>query len=43
MREVQTASTGSYERMGDDIPRIMRLNYSGRRVMLGVRVQFGGN
>jgi TonB-dependent receptor len=43
MREVQTISTGSYERMGDDIPRIMRLNYSGRRVMLGMRVQFGGN
>jgi len=41
-REVQTISTGDYVPFGDGTPRIMRMDYSGRRIMGGVRVQFGG-
>ncbi len=40
-REAQTISTGSYERFADGTPKIMRLQYGGRRIMGGVRVQFG--
>ena len=40
-RESQTVSTGEYVPFGDGSPRIMRLSYGGRRVMAGVRVQFG--
>ncbi|UZK66566.1 TonB-dependent receptor [Sphingomonas sp. M1-B02] len=40
-REAQTVSTGEYVPFGDGTPRILRLNYGGRRIMGGVRVQFG--
>ncbi|NIJ19019.1 TonB-dependent receptor [Sphingomonas naasensis] len=40
-REAQTISTGSYVPFGDGTPRVMRLLYGGRRIMGGVRVQFG--
>ncbi|TFI57643.1 TonB-dependent receptor [Sphingomonas parva] len=41
-REAQTISTGKYVPFGDDTPRLMRLSYGGRRIMGGVRIQFGG-
>lgn len=41
-RESQTISTGEYLRFADDTPRIMRHSYSGRRILGGVRIQFGG-
>lgn len=41
-REVQTTSTGGYENFADGTPKIMRMQYGGRRIMGGVRVQFGG-
>lgn len=41
-REAQTISTGSYLPFEDGTPRIMRLSYGGRRLMGGVRIQFGG-
>jgi TonB-dependent receptor len=40
-REAQTISTGIYEANGDGSPKIMRLSYGGRRIMGGVRIQFG--
>jgi TonB-dependent receptor len=40
-REAQTVSTGGYTDFADGTPKIMRLQYGGRRVMGGVRVQFG--
>lgn len=40
-REAQTVSTGSYVPFEDGSPKIMRLIYGGRRIMTGVRVQFG--
>jgi TonB-dependent receptor len=40
-REAQTASTGGYTDFADGTPKIMRLYYGGRRIMSGVRVQFG--
>ncbi|WP_404336939.1 TonB-dependent receptor [Sphingomonas sp. MMS12-HWE2-04] len=40
-REAQTLSTGSYVRFADGTPRIMRTIYGGRRIMGGVRIQFG--
>ncbi|MBO9624283.1 MAG: TonB-dependent receptor [Sphingomonas sp.] len=41
-REAQTTSTGDYVRFADGTPRVMRMTYSGRRIMGGVKVQFGG-
>lgn len=40
-RESQTVSTGDYLRFADDTPRVMRQSYSGRRILGGVRIQFG--
>jgi TonB-dependent receptor len=40
-REAQTESTGDYIPFADGTKRILRLRYGGRRVMGGVRVQFG--
>lgn len=41
-REVsQTLSTGNYVPFADGTPRVMRISYGGRRIMGGVRVQFG--
>lgn len=40
-REAQTISTGGYTDFADGTPKIMRLQYGGRRVTGGVRVQFG--
>jgi len=40
-REAQTISTGGYTDFADGTPKIMRLIYGGRRIMGGVRVQFG--
>lgn len=40
-REAQTVSTGGYTDFADGTPKIMRLLYGGRRIMGGVRVQFG--
>jgi len=40
-REAQTTSTGIYELNADGQPKIMRLSYGGRRIMGGVRIQFG--
>lgn len=40
-REAATASTGSYVPFADGTPRVMRLSYGGRRIMGGVRIQFG--
>ncbi|WP_029937287.1 TonB-dependent receptor [Sphingomonas sp. UNC305MFCol5.2] len=40
-REAQTISTGSYVPFEDGTPKIMRLSYGGRRIMTGVRLQFG--
>lgn len=41
MREAQTISTGEYIPFADGTPRIMRLSYGGRRILGGVKVQFG--
>lgn len=40
-RESQTKSFGQYQPFGDGSTRIIRSSYSGRRVLGGVRVQFG--
>lgn len=40
-REMQTISTGEYVPFGDGTPRIIRTLYGGRRIMGGVRIQFG--
>lgn len=40
-RQVQTVSTGEYTPFADGSPKIMRMNYGGRRILGGVRVQFG--
>ncbi|MGK6319426.1 TonB-dependent receptor [Sphingomonas sp. DT-204] len=40
-REMQTVSTGDYVPFGDGTPRVMRMSYGGRRIMGGVRIQFG--
>jgi TonB-dependent receptor len=40
-REMQTISTGEYVPFGDGTPKIMRTLYGGRRIMGGVRIQFG--
>lgn len=41
-REVsQTISTGQYVAFADGTPRVMRVSYGGRRIMGGVRIQFG--
>lgn len=40
-REAQTTSTGQYVPFADGTPKIMRLSYGGRRIMTGLRVQFG--
>lgn len=40
-RESQTISTGKYVNFADDTPRIMRLSYGGRRILIGGRAQFG--
>jgi len=40
-REAQTISTGPYINFADGTPRIMRLLYGGRRVLVGARLQFG--
>lgn len=42
-RESQTTSTGDYVPFADGTPRVLRVSYSGRRVLGGVRIQFGGN
>jgi hypothetical protein len=41
-RESQITSTGGYENFAEGAPKIMRMSYGGRRIMGGVRVQFGG-
>jgi TonB-dependent receptor len=41
MREAQTISTGEYIPFADGTPRIMRMSYGGRRILTGVRIQFG--
>ncbi|WP_343519747.1 TonB-dependent receptor [Sphingomonas sp.] len=41
-REAQITSTGGYENFANGAPKIMRMSYGGRRIMGGVRVQFGG-
>ncbi|MES2337217.1 MAG: TonB-dependent receptor [Pseudomonadota bacterium] len=41
-RESQTISTGTYQLFDDGTPKIMRLLYGGRRIMVGARAQFGG-
>jgi len=41
-REVSQVSTGGYEDFADGAPKVMRLSYGGRRVVGGVRIQFGG-
>lgn len=40
-REGQTVSTGSYNLFADGTPRVMRLQYGGRRFMAGVVVKLG--
>ncbi|MHA6723635.1 TonB-dependent receptor [Sphingomonas sp. RS2018] len=40
-REAQTISTGKYINFADGTPRVMRLLYGGRRILLGARLQFG--
>ena len=40
-REAQTTSTGGYYDFADGAPKVLRLNYGGRRIMGGVRIQFG--
>ena len=40
-REAQTISTGPYEPFADGSSKIMRVSYGGRRIMTGVRIQFG--
>ena len=40
-REAQTVSTGQYVPFADGTPKLMRLSYGGRRIMTGVRIQFG--
>lgn len=40
-KEAQTISTGDYIPFADGTPRILRLSYGGRRLLTGVRVQFG--
>ncbi|MDV3458816.1 TonB-dependent receptor [Sphingomonas sp. HF-S4] len=40
-RETQSESTGDYIPFADGTKRVMRLRYGGRRVMGGVRIQFG--
>jgi TonB-dependent receptor len=40
-REAATASTGKYVPFADGTPRVMRLSYGGRRIMGGIRIQFG--
>ena len=42
-RESQITSTGGYENFAEGAPKIMRMTYGGRRVMGGVRVQFGAS
>lgn len=41
-RESQITSTGGYENFSDGTPKVMRMSYGGRRIMGGVRIQFGG-
>jgi TonB-dependent receptor len=41
MRESQTVSTGDYIPFADGTPRIFRMSYGGRRILTGVRIQFG--
>jgi TonB-dependent receptor len=41
-RESQITSTGGYENFADGTPKIMRMQYGGRRIMAGARIQFGG-
>lgn len=40
-RQVQTVSTGDYLPFADGTPRVMRMNYGGRRILGGARIQFG--
>jgi len=40
-REAQTISTGPYINFADGTPRIMKIQYGGRRILGGVRFQFG--
>lgn len=42
-RESQITSTGGYENFAEGAPKIMRMSYGGRRIMGGVRVQFGAS
>ncbi len=42
-RESQIISTGGYEDFADGAPKVMRLQYGGRRIMAGARIQFGGS
>lgn len=40
-REAQTISTGGYYDFADGTPKVLRMNYGGRRIMAGARIQFG--
>jgi TonB-dependent receptor len=40
-KTAQTLSLGQYEQFEDGTPKILRLQYAGRRILGGVRVQFG--
>ncbi|UIJ45030.1 TonB-dependent receptor [Sphingomonas cannabina] len=41
-REAQTISSGGYYDFADGTPKVFRMNYGGRRIMAGARIQFGG-
>lgn len=40
-REAQTFSTGKYVPFEDGTPKVLRLQYGGRRILGGLRLQFG--
>lgn len=40
-RESQIISTGGYEDFAEGAPKVMRMQYGGRRIMAGARIQFG--
>lgn len=42
LKESQTISAGDYVRFPDGSPRILRLQYGGRRILAGARLKFGG-
>jgi TonB-dependent receptor len=40
-REAQTEGAGEYNKFADGTPRVYRLRYGGRRILVGARLQFG--